>query len=277
MRFLKFILSHSVFISCCAAALCYQTNVLLQLPHDKNIYGFLFFSTLCSYNFYWLLSKFYFAGRANIFSFLKEQFSLVAVFIFSAAGTLFFLLMSEGLFRSAAVGATFTLVYSLPLWPFPFSKRLQKAGFLKTTLLAFTWAYVTTIIPAAGLRDISALSVVVLFFARFSFMLLLCIIFDMRDGSTDKVRGLHSLATDVSKRKLNIMIYTVFVFYLISGSFVRYYVHDSAHMFAFIITGIIVWLVYKQSLKPQSYLFYYFLVDGLMLISALGTYLAAHF
>ncbi len=139
MRFLHFILSHSVFIACCAAGLCYQTNVLLGIPHSLNVYGFIFFSTLCSYNFYWLLSKFYFARRAKLFSFLKKQFSLVAVFTFSALGTLFFLLLSEGLFLSAAVAATLTLIYSLPLWPFSFSKRMQKAGFLKTTLLAFTY------------------------------------------------------------------------------------------------------------------------------------------
>ena len=277
MRFLHFILSHSVFIACCAAGLCYQTNVLLSIPHNPNVYGFIFFSTLCSYNFYWLLSKFYFSRRSPLFPFLKKEASLLAVFIFSAAGTLYFLLMAKGLFPGAAVGAILTMIYALPLLPFRFSKRMQKAGFLKTVLLAFTWAYVTTAIPASVLPDLRWLSFVTLFSARFFFMLLLCIIFDQRDESADKIRGLHSLATDLNRGQLNIIIHIVFASYFISGLFLRYYFHDTAQLIAFTATGILVWLIYRRSLKPQPYIFYYFIADGLMIISALGTYLADQF
>lgn len=277
MRFLHFILSHSVFIACCAAGLCYQTNVLLNLPHNPDVYGLIFFSTLCSYNFYWLLSKFYFFRREGIISFCKKQFSFMLMFAFSAAGTLFFLMRSEHLYIFILAGMILTLIYTLPLWPFGFSKNLQKNGFLKTVLLAFTWAYVTTVIPAAILVNSVWVPLIVLFCARFFFMLLLCIIFDMRDAAIDKLHGLHSLATDVSKRKLQIIIYFVFAFYIISGLFVRSYFHDSAQMVAFVLTGIVVWIVYRHSVKPRKYIFYYFLVDGLMLISALGTCIASQF
>jgi len=48
-------------------------------------------------------------------------------------------------------------------------------------------------------------------------------------------------------------------------------------MFAFLITGGFVWWVYTLSLKNQGYLFYYFLVDGLMLVSATVSVIASFF
>jgi hypothetical protein len=48
-------------------------------------------------------------------------------------------------------------------------------------------------------------------------------------------------------------------------------------MIFFLLTGGIAFFVYRLSLKPQGYIFYYFLVDGLMLISAAGTLIADAF
>lgn len=274
MRFLHFILSHSIFISLCAAALCFQTNVLLHLPHDINVYGFIFFSTLCGYNFYWLLSKFYFSQRTLNVSFFERHISFVLIFLIAAAGTAFFVWPLQHIWKYVAGGMVLTLLYSLPLWPFRFSSHLQKAGFFKTTLLSFTWAYVTTIIPVASVGALELYPVFVLLAGRFCFMLLLCIIFDMRDISVDKMNGLHSLATDMSRRRLSLMIGIVFILYIIAGSFIRQYFHDTAQEISFVVTGAVIWFVYRLSLKKRGYVFYYFLVDGLMLVSAAGTYFA---
>ena len=275
MKILQFILSHSIFISFCAAALCLQADILLHLPHNVNIYGFILCSTLCSYNFYWLLSKFYFSNRLVSRAFVKRHFSFVVLFTLAGAGMFFFMLRIWDLLPYIIGGICLTLLYSLPLWPFSFSKKLQKAGFFKTTLLALTWAYVTTILPAARVLHTETAPVLALLAARFFFMLLLCTIFDMRDISVDKMHGLRSLATDLGKRTLGIIITIVFICYLISGLLVRFYFHDDLQMAFFLLTGIITFFVYRLSLKPRGYIFYYFLVDGLMLISAAGTWMAA--
>ena len=277
MRFLQFILSHSIFIAFCAAGLCFQTHILLHRPADLNIYGFIFFSTLCGYNLYWLQSKFYFSDRKLNRAFFKRHYSFFLLFGLAAIGTFYFLLKIGWLLPYIAVGGVLTLLYALPLWPFAFAKHLQKAGFFKTTLLSLTWAYVTVVIPAAGSGDMVLMPITVLFCARFSFMLLLCIIFDMRDISVDKVHGLHSLATDLSKKTLDIIIYLVFGLYILAGLLVRAYFNDDRQMLAFIVTGMIVWLVYRMSLRRKEYIFYYFLVDGLMLISSLLSFLATVF
>ena len=275
MKWLKFILSHSIFISLCAVALCYQTFTLLHLQSNNYYYGFVFFATLSSYNFYWLISKYSFSRLQPAAYFIRKNFSYLLLFFTAGFGMLFFLYFLADYFLYIGVGILCTVLYSLPLWPFKFVKFAQKAGFLKPVLLAFTWAFITVVVPAVPILHANLLPVSSLLIARFFFMLLLCIIFDMRDAKIDKIHALHTLATDVSLRSLQIIIYFVFGLYILAGLFVREYFHDSAQLVAFAATGLLVWIVYKLSLKSRGYLFYYFLVDGLMIISAIATYVAA--
>ena len=97
----------------------------------------------------------------------------------------------------------------------------------------------------------------------------------MRDISVDKIHALRSLATDVSMKSLRLIMGIAFIMYIIAGMLLRYQSGDNEQLAAFIVTGIIVWMVYRASLKKQGYIFYYFMVDGLMLLSSLGTYLAS--
>jgi branched-subunit amino acid transport protein len=176
----------------------------------------------------------------------------------------------------AISGAVFlTLLYSVPLWPIRQLAFTRKTGFLKTVLLAFTWTYVTVMIPVQQAVDLSNYSVALLFTARFLFMLMLCIIFDSRDISVDKINSLRSLATDVSKKTLQFIMATVFTVYLCAGVLLRNHFHDTAQVIAFLITGLLTVIVYRLSLKKQGYFFYYFVVDGMMLFSAAATFVAS--
>src|SRR5688500_8838080 len=47
----------SLFIACAAVLMVYQTDDLLDLHYEKqSFYFFVFFSTICSYNFHWYLT-----------------------------------------------------------------------------------------------------------------------------------------------------------------------------------------------------------------------------
>ncbi len=274
MKWIKFFLSHSLFISLCAVALCYQTYLLLHIAPDYKIFLFIFFATLSSYNFYWLVSKFSFNTYKSILHFGKMNRSYLLIWLFAGVGLLVMALQLPYLWPYILVAILLTLIYSMPLWPFNWVLVLRKAGFLKTTLLSFTWAYVTVIFPAVPVLFADVPAVTALFVARFFFMLLLCTIFDKRDVEADKLHALHSLATDIKLKYLHIIMALVFLGYLISGFWLRTHLKDDAQLFAFFITGILVAWAYTASLKKQGYVFYYFLIDGLMLVSALGTWLA---
>ncbi|MFZ1453462.1 MAG: hypothetical protein WAT20_12225, partial [Ferruginibacter sp.] len=168
-----------------------------------------------------------------------------------------------------------TIIYAVPLLPFPDLKFTRKAGVLKTILLAFTWTYVTVIIPLE--KDYGLLNSTDIFIItrRFLFMLMLCIIFDNRDKEMDKIRGLRSLATDLQPLMLRILIYLIFVLLFISNFFFRNYGITLPQSIALQVSTLALLAVYFYSNKKRSYLFYYFFVDGMMLFSALATYIAS--
>lgn len=273
MKWLQFFLSHSIFISLCAVALCFQTYLLLHIPPNNKILIFIFCATLSSYNFYWLVSKLSFNRYKNFNHFIKSNYTFLLLWLLAGMGLLYLSINLMYLWPFIAMAIFLTLIYSLPLWPFRWVLIFRKAGFLKTTLLSFTWAYVTVIFPAIPVMESSPYSVLTLFAARFFFMLLLCTIFDKRDAETDKLRALHSLATDIKLKTLHKIMALVFVGYLISGFWVRNHFKDDIQLMAFFATGLVVGWAYIASLKKQGYFFYYFLIDGLMLVSALFTWL----
>lgn len=274
VRWLHFILSHSIFISVCAIALCYQSYLLLDAAPDINVFAFIFFSTLSSYNLYWLISKYSFARPVNLGIFLRRNISYVILTLLAGIGMLVALLYIPNTLPYVFIGVLLTLMYSLPLLPSRLTVALRKIGFIKTILLALTWSYVTTVIPAMAAGATAAWPLFLLLAARFCFMLLLCLVFDMRDIKIDKLHSLHSLATDVSQLTLQRIMMMAFLLYLAAGIFLRYFYTDNYQLASFMITGAAVWIVYRFSLKQPGYVFYYFVVDGLMLFSALCTYVA---
>ena len=274
MKWLHFILSHSIFIAVCAVALSFQTALLLKLNFNLFIYGFIFFATLCSYNFYWIISKLSFASKENIPGLIKKQSSGYLLLFVSSIGLLYCLLRSSIPIHFVITAVLLTILYAIPLLPVSFLKFTRKAGVLKTILLAFTWTYVTVIIPMQknyGLLNSADLFIIS---RRFLFMLMLCIIFDNRDKDLDKIRGLRSLATDLKPSILRILIYCIFALLFISNFFFKNYGITLSQSIALQVSTIALLVVYFYSNKKQGYLFYYFFVDGMMLFSALATYIA---
>lgn len=169
-----------------------------------------------------------------------------------------------------------TLLYSVPLMPFKHLHFTRKAGFLKTVLLAFTWAFVTAYIPLAEYSVQFSTAGLLIFAKRFLFMLMLCILFDNRDVKVDKIMGLHSLATDLKPVVLKRLIYLVFALLFILNFFIGQYGGvDSRQVFALQLAALITLLVYYFSLKQQGYFFYYFVVDGMMILMTALTSIAS--
>lgn len=274
MKWLHFILSHSIFIAVCAVALTFQTVLLLKLDINRFVYGFIFFATLCSYNFYWILSKMSFASKNNIPVVLKKEMSNYLLLFVSAIGLLYCFFKSTIPFHFVITAVLLTILYAVPLLPIPALKFTRKAGVLKTVLLAFTWTYVTVVLPLQ--KDYMLLNNADLFIIsrRFLFMLMLCIIFDNRDKDLDKIRGLRSLATDMPTVTLRIFIYLIFALLFISNFFSANYGITLSQSIALQVSTVALLIVYFYSNKKQGYLFYYFFVDGMMLFSALATYIA---
>ncbi len=275
MKWFYFILSHSIFIAVCAVALAFQTDQLLHLNNNLFIYGFIFFATLCSYNFYWILSKISFVEKGSVIRLLIKETTGIYLFIFSAAALLYCLLKSALPVNFVITAILLTILYSLPLLPFKPFRFTRRAGILKTILLAFTWVYVTAFIPmqkAYLLLDKADLFMIT---QRFLYMLILCIIFDNRDKAVDKIRGMHSLATVVKPAVLTFFIFFIFAVLFISPFFYNDYGITFYQAIALQVSTLASLTVYLYAAKKRNYLFYYFITDGLMLFSFAATYIAS--
>ncbi|MGB4842953.1 MAG: hypothetical protein WBP16_00665 [Ferruginibacter sp.] len=274
MKWFQFILSHSVFVAICAVALAFQTVQLLDFTSNVFVYGFIFFATLCSYNFYWLLSKAALSGSITIKNLFKKERSGMLMMLIAGAGMLYCFFESALSINFVVTAIALTIIYAVPLLPFQFLKFTRRAGVLKTFLLAFTWAYVTVFIPLQKTYWLLDNADLFIFTRRFLFMLMLCIIFDNRDKAVDKIRGLHSLATDLKPMALNILICIIFAVLFISNLFYKDFDIHFYHSIGLQVSTLGLLIVYFFSLKKRGYFFYYFVVDGMMLFSALATFVA---
>lgn len=275
MKWLRFILSHSIFIACCAAALCVQTNLLLHRSTDDAVPLFAFFATVCSYNFYWLISRYYFDdNRPPLLHFARKERVQVLLWLLSLAGTLISFRYSPLHWLPVSLAIVFTTLYAIPLLPFRWLQFSRRAGVLKTILLAFTWTYVTAFLPLE--KDTVYLSGAEYFIItrRFLFMLMLCIIFDSRDSKVDQIRGLRSLATDLSPRLLRLLIIGIFILLFGTNFLFVYFGVTIPQTIGLQLSTLALLITWYYSTKPQGYFFYYFFVDGMMLFTFLATYIA---
>jgi len=269
-----FILSHSILIAFCAAALSWQTLQLLSLPPNGYLLVFIFFAALGGYNAYWILSSYSFNRHITFRSFLQKRTSSFLVLIAAITGMVFCLIHLHLFMYNLMIASLLLAVYSLPVMPFKRFHFKLKASVLKTFILALAWTIITTMVPL----QISILSMghtaLLMFLSRFLFMLMLCIIFDKRDATVDKLRGLQSLATEIKPITLHYLIGLIFISYIFISYCMLAHQVSLAQVIALVITGLVTIIVYLSSLKKRGYFFYYFLVDGLMFLSALLTGLA---
>ena len=105
-------------------------------------------------------------------------------------------------------------------------------------------------------------------------MLLLCFVFDNRDVAVDKIKGLHSIATGLKPASVKRLALLLLI--LLTGSVyvLQYSGLNLEQSFALMISAIAAGYSFYLSLQKRNYYFYYFFVDGLMLFSALATYIA---
>ena len=274
MRWIKFILSHSIFIALCASGLSYQTFVLMKLPFDISVLGLIFFATLAAYNSYWIFCKWSSDRKKNTSISFSSYASYFILLIASSIVLIDYLWFNPDFISYIFIAVVLTLFYSLPFVPNTKIANFKNAGFVKTFLLAITWSFVTVIIPAHEMLNNHLQEIIILFLIRFLFMLMLCIIFDSRDVKVDLLHNLQSLATDVNSKVLSIIMVVILIIYTMLLFWLQPILSNQRHLFVLMSTGFLTFIIYILSLKKRGYYFYYFLVDGIMLLSSFATYMA---
>ncbi len=268
-----FILSHSIFIAGCSVALSLQSLQLLSIPYNGYQLSFIFFATLGGYNTYWMVSRYTFCRPVVAGDFLRKNKTSLLVILVAIIGMVFCMTQVNLMISNLLIAFSLLVLYAIPILPFKPPALLKKSGILKTGILAFAWTIMTTLVPLQMSMLNMGQSVWMVFACRFLFMLLLCIIFDKRDAAVDKIRGLQSLAAEIKPRLLHYLFALVFLGYTGSCYLLTEHHFSFPQVMALTLSGVVTVLVYIVSLQKRGYLFYYFVVDGLMFLTALLTWM----
>lgn len=271
-RVFDLFLFSSVFIAGCAVLMIYQVNELFRLHYTHQPYlWFVFFSTICSYNFHWYLTPDIVSeNRRTSWTQKHKRLHLVLILV-SLIGAFLFFLPLVGYWPWIGVSVFLTFLYSAPKLPFRLAYFLRRIAIGKTIFLALVWMYVTSILPLIISEVTWDRSHILFCVARFFFIYAICIIFDFRDREQDRRDGIKSMITYFNEAGINIIFYSSIVVYLI-GTLLLYYQGFSMGLIvllllpAFIVTGL-----YRYAKRNFSDYLYYCILDGMMAFSALLT------
>ncbi len=267
-KIFDFFVFTSLFIAGCAVLMVYQTGLLFHLPPDYALLLFVFFGSVCSYNFHWYLTppnitEASYKLRWNISNHQLHGALFLSGLIGSGITT--FLLLQHWLWLG--VTAFLTFLYSAPKIPHPLFIRLRKIAIGKTLFLAIAWAHITAFLPVViFVKQIEAQH---LWFAlnRFFFIYAICIVFDRRDVESDRKAGIKSLITFLSPKGIDTLFWAVIVMTIITAIIlVQWFTVTDVVLLT--IPALIMGLLYEPSKKNVSDYLYYFLLDGLMALSA---------
>jgi 4-hydroxybenzoate polyprenyltransferase len=260
----------SIYISFCAVLMTWQSSYLLHLGISSKCYWFVFFATLCSYNFHWYLTP-----AANSNSLARTQWSLrhknthLILYFAGVLGSIIFFIKLREHWFALFFATLLTFLYSAPKIPLPYFRFLKQVAIGKTIFLTTVWTYVTAILPVFIADDHFNHEMKWFAASRFFLIYGICILFDYRDRSDDKEEGIRTMVNYFDESGVNrLFIFSVIAFIIFScGLFFTELSWVS--VLVILIPGIILFLLYPQSKHSRSDYLYYFILDGLMMLSAL--------
>lgn len=249
-----------------------QANDLLDLEYNRQAYMlFVFFSTLCSYNFHWRFTP---ASDSEMIRLKwmqrhkRMQSFMIAVGLAGAAWFSIYFIKSWAWF---AFSIALTFLYSAPKLPYRLFRSLKKIAVGKTIFLSFVWTYVTAALPILIAGGGWSMDRILFVISRFFLIYAICIIFDNRDRDRDKQEGIRSMVTHFSEANVKRLFQVSVILFFISSCLLYFYAFTPATVIALLIPGAIVWSTYGVFAKNYSDYLYYFVLDGLMMLSALIT------
>lgn len=263
-----FFVFSSLFIAICAVLMTYQTCFLFGLPFSFELAGFVFSGSVCSYNFHWYLTPPHIEQPSEklAWNISNKTVHLILFIAGMIASAVFSILLIEHWFW-LGITAFVTFLYSATKIPHPLFSHLKKIAIGKTIFLAFAWMHVTTLLPLVF--HSSQLSEAPIWFVinRFFFIYAICILFDYRDVEPDKKDGIKSLITFLNEKGIDILFWGSIIATL-STTIILVDYFSIEVLIALIFPVIILSLLYYPAKKNFSDYLYYFVLDGLMMLSA---------
>jgi 4-hydroxybenzoate polyprenyltransferase len=250
----------------------YQVGQIFQLTYPSGCFlWFVFFSTVCSYNFHWYFTPYTASENRRILWTQQHKRLHLLLIITGFIGSFLFFLQLTGYWFWICISAALTFLYSAPKLPFRFAYFLRRIAIGKTIFLAMVWTYVTSILPIILSGERWQAPHLIFSIGRFFFIYAICIIFDFRDREQDRRDGIKSMIIYFSEKGINILFYCCMIIFLITSIMLYSYGFSLTLIIAFLLPAFLVTGLFPYLKRNYSDYLYYFFLDGMMAFSALLT------
>lgn len=246
----------------------YQASLLFQVQLTPALYAFVFFGSVCSYNFHWFLTPPHvphtsYKLRWNL---ENKQLHLILALIGGAGAAIScFLLLQHWVWL--LLTGLITFLYTAPMIPHRWAFFLRRIAIAKTIYLAAAWTHITAFLPLV-IQGNSLPAVQVWYVVnRFFFIYAICIVFDRRDVESDRKAGIRSLITYFSAKGVDRLFGFSILMVVITCAAMAQWL-SVATVAALAIPSLMMAVLYNASRRSTSDYLYYFLLDGLMALSA---------
>ena len=277
-KLFDFFLFTSLYVSCCAVIMVYQTyTLIINKPVDIYFVLFVFFSTICSYNFHWALTPHSVAPSQRLQWDKKHKSYHLLLSVAGLVGTVIFFYYFKEKWFYILPSAILTFLYSAPKIPSPVFQLLKKVAVGKTIFLALIWAYVTSLLPVLIEEDRISEKAILFFAGQFFLIYAICILFDFRDREDDKADGIRSMITYFDERGINFLFVGSVVLFIVFSLLLKITAVPWINILVLLIPGLLLVCLYKNAKRNFSDYLYYFILDGLMMLSGLLLWLMNRF
>lgn len=268
-RLFEYLLYTNFFISLVSTTMCYGTATIFNLTMHSEVYLIIFFSTLSSYNIHW-----YFSIPDNNLA-LTERLVwqklnsklILFISIFSSCIVIYLLGLHANNIKYFMPAAIATGVYTAPKIPIKLFNKLEGKALAKTTYLTLIWLYVTLILPFL-LSNIKFNNSHMIYIAsNFLYIYLICLLFDYRDRDKDSIKYIF-----INTNKYFKIIYWSLTLALTLCIVIGFVMGLTSYILIGLLLSILfLSLGYNKSINQPTDLWYYFVLDGLMMLPAIIT------
>ena len=256
----------------------YQTyTLIIGKPVNPYLVVFVFFSTVCSYNFHWALTPHMLAPSHRLQWDQKHKSYHLFLSVTGLIGAIvcFFFITKHWFY--VGIAAVLTFLYSAPKISFPPFQWLKKIAVGKTIFLALAWTYVTAVLPVLVEGKPITTTVVLFCLGQFFLIYAICILFDFRDREDDKAEGIRSMITYFDEKGIDILFSISIIIFIILVFLLSKQGIEWGNITLLLVPSIILIPLYKYAKRNFSDYLYYFVLDGLMMFSGLLLWLVNRF
>lgn len=255
-----------------------ETNFLMHLPlNNLNFYCFVFGATLAQYNLHYMTKKIAVRDSARLAWSLQNRNIHLALLI-TGICLIIYSLFSFHLrhYIILSVMGLIAFIYSFPVLPLKERRRIKDYGLIKILTLALLWTLVTVWFPVVNF-SLDNILFLFIFFKRFLFMFVLCLLFDMRDMEIDREQHIHTIPVIAGRAGSYYLSYAVLFLFALLCVAQYYFFGDAAILAAMLLSAICTFIIIEITKKNNSDYIYLAGIDGMMLLQSLLVYLVIKF